>query len=58
MMPRSVKANPLIIDTAKAHGVRSYIFAPCLVYGRGEGFGNLSSIQDVAIVQAAQSAAR
>ncbi|KAI9041801.1 NAD(P)-binding protein [Aspergillus affinis] len=57
-MNESVKANPLIIDTAETHGVRSYIFAPCLVYGRGEGFGNLTSIQDVSIVQAAQSARR
>lgn len=33
--------------------MRSYIFAPCLVYGHGEGFGNQTSIQDVDIVRAA-----
>ncbi|PYI01528.1 NAD(P)-binding protein [Aspergillus sclerotiicarbonarius CBS 121057] len=54
----SVKANIIVIDEAQRHGVRSYIFAPCLVYGRGEGFGNKTSIQDVSIVQAAQGARR
>ncbi|RAK95308.1 uncharacterized protein BO80DRAFT_419219 [Aspergillus ibericus CBS 121593] len=54
----SVKAHVVVIDTAGAHRVRSYIFAPCLVYGRGDGFGNLTSIQDVSIVQAAQSLRR
>jgi hypothetical protein len=38
--------------------VKSYIFAPCIVYGRGEGFGNPISIQTVAIVQAAQALRR
>ncbi|KAI2933118.1 hypothetical protein CBS147320_1637 [Aspergillus niger] len=49
----SANTNATIIDTAEAHGVRSYIFAPCLVYGPGEGFGNQTSIQDVDIVRAA-----
>ncbi|PYH93097.1 hypothetical protein BO71DRAFT_450984 [Aspergillus ellipticus CBS 707.79] len=49
----SVNANVTVIDAAEANGVRSYIFAPCLVYGKGEGFGNLTSIQDVDIVRAA-----
>ncbi|PYH97947.1 hypothetical protein BO71DRAFT_480833 [Aspergillus ellipticus CBS 707.79] len=47
------RANVNVIDTAEANGVRSYIFAPCIVYGKGEGFGNQTSIQDVAIVDAA-----
>ncbi|KAE8151366.1 hypothetical protein BDV25DRAFT_138889 [Aspergillus avenaceus] len=51
-----VKANGVVIDNAERHGVRSYIFALCLVYDRGEGFGNKTSIQDVSIVQAAQGA--
>ncbi|GKZ20540.1 hypothetical protein AbraIFM66951_005865 [Aspergillus brasiliensis] len=54
----SVETNVTVIDHAERHGVRSYIFAPCLVYGRGEGFGNKTSIQDVSIVQAAQGARR
>lgn len=47
-----------MIDTANAHGVRSYIFVPCIVYGEGEGFGNLISIQTVAIVKAAKALGR
>ncbi|GLB19856.1 hypothetical protein AtubIFM61612_009778 [Aspergillus tubingensis] len=49
----SANTNATIIDTAEAHGVSSYIFAPCLVYGQGEGFGSRTSIQDVDIVRAA-----
>lgn len=45
-----------MIDTAEDNGVRSYIFIPSIVYGEGEGFGNRISIQDVAIVKAAQGA--
>lgn len=47
-----------MIATAEAHGVRSYIFIPCVVYGPGEGFGNRISIQTVAIVKAALKAKR
>ncbi|PYH48098.1 uncharacterized protein BP01DRAFT_334592 [Aspergillus saccharolyticus JOP 1030-1] len=47
-------ANLNVIDLSEAHGVRSYIFAPCLVYGKGEGFDNQISIQDVDIVRAAR----
>ncbi|KAF2688880.1 NAD(P)-binding protein [Lentithecium fluviatile CBS 122367] len=53
-----VVANNLVIDTAEAHGVRSYIFAPCIVYGRGLGFGNVISIQTVAVVRAAKALRR
>ncbi|KAL4960536.1 uncharacterized protein BDV14DRAFT_182465 [Aspergillus stella-maris] len=52
------RTNVNVIDAAEERGVRSYIFAPCIVYGRGEGFGNRISIQDVAVVRAARSAAR
>lgn len=48
------KTNTAVIDTAEDNGVRSYIFIPSIVYGEGEGFGNRISIQDVAIVKAAQ----
>ncbi|KAI9374322.1 hypothetical protein BJX61DRAFT_551502 [Aspergillus egyptiacus] len=53
LMATSIQANIDVIDTAEAHDVRSYIFSPCIVYGKGQGFGNQISIQDVAIVQAA-----
>ncbi|KAK5991928.1 hypothetical protein PT974_05318 [Cladobotryum mycophilum] len=42
---RAVKTNNTIIEQATALGVRSYIFAPCIVYGKGRGFGNPISIQ-------------
>lgn len=38
--------------------MRTYIFAPCIVYGHGEGFGNKISIQTVAIVKAARAMRR
>lgn len=38
--------------------MRSYVFVPCVVYGRGEGFGNKTSIQTVAIVRAAKATGR
>jgi nucleoside-diphosphate-sugar epimerase len=53
-----VVANNMVIEAAEAHGVRSYIFAPCIVYGRGLGFGNIISIQTVAVVQAAKALRR
>lgn len=43
-----------MIDAAESHSVRSYIFVPCIVYGKGEGFGNPISIQTVAIIRAAK----
>ncbi|KAJ9326786.1 hypothetical protein DTO027B5_1018 [Paecilomyces variotii] len=53
-----VRANTTIIDTAESYGVQSYIFAPCIAYGEGKGFGNNISIQTVAIVQAAKALRR
>lgn len=50
--------NCIVVDEAEKAGVRSYIFTPCIVYGKGEGFGNPVSIQTVAIVQAAYSLKR
>ncbi|KAL1869343.1 hypothetical protein Daus18300_005555 [Diaporthe australafricana] len=54
----AVITNNTVIEQAEKHGVRSYIFAPCIVYGRGEGFGNTISIQTVAIVKAARAMRR
>ncbi|OGM47256.1 hypothetical protein ABOM_003907 [Aspergillus bombycis] len=55
---QGVRTNVAVIDTAEENGVRSYIFAPCIVYGEGEGFGNRISIQDVAVVKAAKKTGR
>lgn len=55
---QAVNTNKVVIDTAEAHGVKSYIFIPCIVYGIGEGFGNKTSIQTVAIVKAAKKVGR
>lgn len=38
--------------------MRGYIFAPCIVYGKGEGFGRVISIQTVAVVKAARAMRR
>lgn len=51
---KAVNTNNTIIETALRYGVKSYIFIPCLVYGKGEGFGNKISIQTVAIVNCAR----
>ncbi|KAF2648789.1 NAD(P)-binding protein [Lophiostoma macrostomum CBS 122681] len=54
----AVDANNTVIEKAGDLGVRAYIFAPCIVYGKGEGFGNKISIQTVAIVKAAKKVRR
>ncbi|KAF2443394.1 NAD(P)-binding protein [Karstenula rhodostoma CBS 690.94] len=54
----AAQCNSLVIETANALGVKSYIFAPCIVYGRGLGFGNKISIQTVAVVKAAVATRR
>ncbi|KAI8711917.1 hypothetical protein NCS52_01456600 [Fusarium sp. LHS14.1] len=53
-----IGVNRRIIDLAEANEVRSYIFVPCIVYGKGRGFGNPISIQIVAIVKAAKAMRR
>ena len=54
----AVNTNNTIIETSLEYGVKSYIFIPCVVYGKGEGFGNKTSIQTVAIVNAAKKTGR
>ncbi|OAP57684.1 hypothetical protein AYL99_08422 [Fonsecaea erecta] len=58
LMQSAVDTNNQVIEMAESLGVHSYIFVPCIVYGRGEGFGNRISIQTVAIVQAARALRR
>jgi nucleoside-diphosphate-sugar epimerase len=58
VFPQAVITNNTVTEEGERHGVRTYIFAPCIVYGRGEGFGNIISIQTVAIVKAARAMKR
>ncbi|KAJ5682853.1 hypothetical protein N7462_006018 [Penicillium macrosclerotiorum] len=55
---KALEANNTVIEVAEQYGVKSYIFVPCVVYGKGEGFGNPISIQTVAIVNAAKKLGR
>ncbi|KAI1424525.1 hypothetical protein F5Y12DRAFT_448524 [Xylaria sp. FL1777] len=57
-MQRAIGTNNFVIEEAEKYGVRSYVFVPCIVYGKGEGFGNQISIQTVAIVRAAEAVKR
>ncbi|KAI1822924.1 hypothetical protein F4861DRAFT_358681 [Xylaria intraflava] len=58
LIQEAVYTNGFVIDEAEKLGIRSYVFAPCIVYGEGEGFGNKISIQTVAIVRAAEAVKR
>ncbi|KAK9771758.1 hypothetical protein SCAR479_11546 [Seiridium cardinale] len=58
LMNTAVQTNNTVIELSETLGVRSYVFAPCIVYGKGEGFGNPISIQTVAIVKAAKETRR
>lgn len=53
-----MNTNCTVIEEGDKYGVHTYIFTPCIVYGKGEGFGNPISIQTVAIVKAAQALGR
>ncbi|KAM7206009.1 NAD(P)-binding protein [Rhypophila sp. PSN 637] len=56
VLNQAVQTNITVIEEGEKHGVRTYIFTPCIVYGKGEGFGNKISIQTVDIVKAAKAA--
>ncbi|KAF4211756.1 hypothetical protein CNMCM8980_001807 [Aspergillus fumigatiaffinis] len=58
MMQQGVETNNRIIELSESLGVKSYILSPCVVYGKGEGFGNKVSIQTAAIVRAAKATGR
>ncbi|GFG05105.1 hypothetical protein IFM5058_02260 [Aspergillus udagawae] len=58
IMQQGVETNSRIIELSESLGVKSYIFAPCVVYGKGEGFGNKISIQTAALVRAAKATGR
>ncbi|PLB49851.1 NAD(P)-binding protein [Aspergillus steynii IBT 23096] len=50
--------NIAVVEAGIEHGVKIYVFSPCIVYGKGEGFGNKISIQTVDVVIAATAAGR
>ncbi|KAF4545903.1 uncharacterized protein LTHEOB_4555 [Lasiodiplodia theobromae] len=54
----ATNTNITVTEEGLKHGVRTYIFVPCIVYGEGEGFGNKISIQTVDIVIAAKHTGR
>ncbi|KAK5267527.1 hypothetical protein LTR96_007560 [Exophiala xenobiotica] len=58
LLQSAIETNNTVIEQAESLGVRSYIFVPCIVYGKCEGFGNPISIQTVAIVKAAKAVGR
>ncbi|RVX67347.1 hypothetical protein B0A52_09128 [Exophiala mesophila] len=58
VMQSGVTTNNAITEQGEKCGVRTYIFAPCIVYGKNQGFGNPISIQTVAIVKAAKATGR
>ncbi|KAL7952074.1 hypothetical protein V8C42DRAFT_306077 [Trichoderma barbatum] len=55
---KAVGTNNTVIALSEELDVKSYIVAPCIVYGKGLGFGNKISAQTVAIVKAAKEARR
>ncbi|KAG9742745.1 NAD(P)-binding protein, partial [Aureobasidium melanogenum] len=50
------QTNNTVAELSASLGVRSYVVMPCIVYGKGEGFGNQISIQTPAIVNASKAA--
>ncbi|KAF7137012.1 hypothetical protein CNMCM5793_006819 [Aspergillus hiratsukae] len=58
IIQQGVETNNRIVELSESLGVKSYIFCPCVVYGKGEGFGNKISIQTAAIVRAARATGR
>ncbi|KAF2226850.1 hypothetical protein BDZ85DRAFT_272054 [Elsinoe ampelina] len=55
VMQIPVQTNITITEEGDEYGVKTYILAPCIVYGKGEGFGNIISIQTVDVVTAAKA---
>ncbi|KAF4412362.1 hypothetical protein CGCFRS4_v005322 [Colletotrichum fructicola] len=54
----AIATNCAVIDAGEKFDVRVYLFSPCIVYGKGLGFGNPISIQTVDVVTAAKGAGR
>ncbi|RYP01227.1 hypothetical protein DL764_006265 [Monosporascus ibericus] len=58
LVQETINTNCTVVEQGEKNGVRSYVFVPCIVYGKGEGFGNPISIQTVEVVRAAKGAKR
>ncbi|KAJ5706652.1 NAD(P)-binding protein [Penicillium malachiteum] len=54
----ATNTNISVVEAGIKNGVRVYMLSPCIVYGKGEGFGNKISIQTVDIVIAAKTSGR
>ncbi|KAM6522997.1 hypothetical protein FALCPG4_012602 [Fusarium falciforme] len=52
-MQVALNTNCRVVELGLEFGVKTYVFSPCIVYGKGEGFGNPISIQTVDVVNAA-----
>ncbi|KAB8204132.1 NAD(P)-binding protein [Aspergillus parasiticus] len=52
----SVNTNCTVVEAGEQYDVRVYLLSPCIVYGKGEGFGNRISIQTVDVVNAFKTA--
>ncbi|KAJ5381888.1 NAD(P)-binding protein, partial [Penicillium cataractarum] len=52
----ATNTNVAVVEAGLEFGVKIYAFSPCIVYGKGEGFGNKISIQTVDVVVAAKAA--
>ncbi|KAI1454878.1 NAD(P)-binding protein [Annulohypoxylon moriforme] len=60
LIQEAVNNSCAVIEQAEKHGVRSYIFVPCIVYGKSEGFGEpIATLRQIVnIVQAAKALKR
>ncbi|KAI1445902.1 NAD(P)-binding protein [Annulohypoxylon stygium] len=60
LIEEAVKNSCAVIEQAEQYDVRSYIFVPCIVYGRSEGFGEpIATLRQIVnIVQAAKALKR
>ncbi|KAG9912360.1 NAD(P)-binding protein, partial [Aureobasidium melanogenum] len=56
ILSQLVETNNTVTELSESLAIRSYVVMPCIVYGKGEGFGNQISIQTPAIVNAAKAA--
>ncbi|KAI1479171.1 hypothetical protein K445DRAFT_53488 [Daldinia sp. EC12] len=54
---QGVRTNCAVVEEAEKHGVRGYVFIPCIVYGKSKGFGEpVSTLRQIyMIVRAAKT---
>ncbi|KAJ5096722.1 NAD(P)-binding protein [Penicillium angulare] len=54
----ATNTNVAVVEKGLELGVKVCVLSPCIVYGKGEGFGNKISIQTVDVVIAAKAAGK